>query len=400
MTYFYTWQAQRGARGLDLRGGHGVWMETDAGEVLDLGALVYQANAGHGHRRIVDAIKAQADRLCLAAPSSDYPEKRALAQALLEKAPDGFSTVFFCLGGSDANENALKIARLHTGRYKAVARYRSYHGATLGAVSLTGDWRRVPVEPALPGVVHVMDLEDDRPTDIPRTLELEGEVGAVFLESVPGANGVVIPRVQDMRAIREACTKHGALLVMDEVLVGFGRTGKYFAFEHFGVTPDLITCGKAITAGYGVLGAVLVHERVARSFDDRILACGLTHYAHPLGVAAALEAMRVYDDEKLVENAETLGPRLAAGLSALPEPVVGTRSLGLLGAADLALDAASLKMLDAALRREKVFVHVKSHGQTRRDTAMLVVSPPLCISADELDEGLARIARALASLSR
>lgn len=400
MSFFFTWQAQRGAGGHELRGGHGAWMETNAGEVLDMGALVYQANAGHGNRRIIDAIKAQADRLCLAAPSSVYPEKRALAEALLAKAPEGFGTVFFCLGGSDANENALKIARLHTGRYKALARYRSYHGATLGAVSLTGDWRRVPVEPGIPGIVHVLDLEDERPTDVPRTLELEGEVGAVFLESIPGANGVIIPRAEDIRAIRDACTEHGALMVMDEVLVGFGRTGKYFAFEHFDVTPDLITLGKAITAGYGVLGAVLVHDRVARTFDDRVLACGLTHYAHPLGVAAALEAMRVYDDEKLVDNAASLGSRLETALKSLPEPVVATRSIGLLGAADLAVDASTLGALRQALQREKVYVHVKGHQQTRRDTAMLVLSPPLCISADELDEGIARISRALTSVSR
>lgn len=395
MTFFFTWQSQRDARGTELLGGKGVWMKTDAGDVLDMGALVYQANAGHGHQRIIDAVKAQADRLCLAAPSSVYPAKRELAEALLAKAPEGFSTVFFCLGGSDANENALKIARLHTGRYKAVARYRSYHGATLGAVSLTGDWRRAPVEPGIPGIVHVMDLEDDRPTDIPRTLELEGEVGAVFLESVPGANGVVVPPKEDIQAIREACTKQGALLVMDEVLVGFGRTGKYFAFEHFDVTPDLITLGKAITAGYGVLGAVLVHDRVARTFDDRVLACGLTHYAHPLGVAAALEAMRVYDDEKLVENAATLAPKLEQLLGALAGPVVSTRSIGLFGAADLQVDAAQLDTIRAALYREKVFVHLKGHKQTRRETAMLVVSPPLCITADELEEGFARITKAL-----
>lgn len=395
MTFFFTWQSQRDARGTELLGGKGVWMKTDAGDVLDMGALVYQANAGHGHQRIIDAVKAQADRLCLAAPSSVYPAKRELAEALLAKAPEGFSTVFFCLGGSDANENALKIARLHTGRYKAVARYRSYHGATLGAVSLTGDWRRAPVEPGIPGIVHVMDLEDDRPTDIPRTLELEGEVGAVFLESVPGANGVVVPPKQDIQAIREACTKQGALLVMDEVLVGFGRTGKYFAFEHFDVTPDLITLGKAITAGYGVLGAVLVHDRVARTFDDRVLACGLTHYAHPLGVAAALEAMRVYDDEKLVDNAATLAPKLEQLLGALAGPVVSTRSIGLFGAADLQVDAAQLDTIRTALHREKVFVHLKGHKQTRRETAMLVVSPPLCITADELDEGFARISKAL-----
>ncbi|MBX3251618.1 MAG: aminotransferase class III-fold pyridoxal phosphate-dependent enzyme, partial [Myxococcales bacterium] len=305
--FFYTWQAQRNARALELLGGDGVWIDTNEGRLLDLGALVYQVNAGHGHRRIIAAIQAQADKLCVAPPNASYPAKRALAEALLEKAPPGFSRVFFTLGGSDANENALKIARMVTGRHKTIARYRSYHGATLGAVSLSGDWRRTEVEPALPGVVHVMDLDHGvEGTQIPRTLELEEQVGAVFLESIVGANGVLVAPVGYYEAVRAACDRHGALLVIDEVLAGFGRTGRYWGLQHWDVIPDMITCGKALTSGYGTLGAVLVHDRVASVFDDRVLACGLTHYAHPLSVAAALEAMRVYDDEGLVDHAAAL----------------------------------------------------------------------------------------------
>lgn len=406
--FFHTWQAQRGAKGLELRGGEGVWLETASGRVLDFGALVYQVNPGHGHRRIAEAIAAQATRLAVAPPNAVYPEKRELAERLLAKAPKGFTKVLFTLGGSDANENALKIARLVTGRYKAIARYRGYHGATFGAVSLSGDWRRQAVEPGLPGIVHVLDLDPTiTGTQIPRVMELEGNVGAVFLESVVGANGVLIPPKGYYEEVRAACDRHGALLVIDEVLAGFGRTGKLFGFEHWDFTPDMITCGKALTGGYGTLGAVLVHERVAERFEEHVLACGLTHHAHPIGVAAALETLRVYDDEKLVENAAALEPRMRAGLLALrgrfSEIVGDVRGLGLLFAMELRLGDARRASLSAALREEKLHAHLKGPKEIRVPEGFpesaLVLSPPLCLTAEELDEGVARIGRALAKVA-
>ena len=397
--FFHTWQRQRGARGLELRGGRGVHFETDEGRFLDLGSLVYQANAGHGHRRIIEAVKAQADSLCLSTPSALYPAKEALARELLEAAPEGFTKVFFTLGGSDANENALKMARLFTGRYKTITRYRSYHGASMGAASLGGDWRRAAVEPGLPGAIHVMDLDDGVVgTQIPRVLELEENVGAVFLEPVVGANGVLIPPEGYFQEVREACDRHGALLVCDEVLTGFGRCGSFFAFERFDAQPDLITCGKAITGGYGTLGAVLVHDRVARFFDDEELVCGLTHYAHPLGVAAALETIRVYRDEGLIENAAALEAPLREQLLRLPGS--GARALGLLGAVDLDLDDGQLKRLGEALHRRRVHVHLKGKRQLRRDRGgAVVVSPPLCITPSQLTEGIGLIAEAIDEVS-
>ncbi len=397
--FFFTWQRQRGARGLHLRGGSGVHFETDEGRFLDLGALVYQANAGHGQQRIIDAIKAQADELCLSTPQAIYPAKEALAEALLAKAPEGFSKVFFTLGGSDANENALKIARLFTGRYKVISRYRSYHGATFGASSLTGDWRRAAIEPGIPGAIHVMDLDDGvEGTQIPRVLELEENVGAVFLEPVVGANGVLIPPEGYFQQVREACDRHGALLVCDEVLTGFGRCGSFFAFERFGAQPDLITCGKAITGGYGTLGAVLVHDRVARFFDDEELVCGLTHYAHPLAVAAALETLRVYDDEGMVANAAALEAPLKDALDGLKG--TNPRALGLLGAVDLDLSTDGLKALSEALRKRRVHAHLKGPRQLRRERGgAVVISPPLCITEEELRGGLERVGEAIDEVS-
>ncbi|MEO0322672.1 MAG: aminotransferase class III-fold pyridoxal phosphate-dependent enzyme [Myxococcota bacterium] len=402
--FFYTWQAQRGAAPLELERAEGVWLHTPEGPVLDLGSLTYQSNLGHGHPRLIDAVRRQAGELCESAPHAVYPAKIELAEGLLAKAPPGFSKVFFCLGGSDANENALKIARLVTGRYKALARYRSYHGATLGAAALSGDWRRAPIEPGPPGMIHVLDLDEslgDARTQIPRVLALEENVGAVFLEPVVGANGVLIPPPGYFAEVRAACDAHGALLVCDEVLTGFGRTGRFFALEHQDAMPDLITCGKAITAGYGVLGAVLVHERVARVFEEQVLVAGLTHYAHPLGVAAALEALRVYADEGLVERAARLEAPLRAGLQRLVErhgPATGERTLGLLAALDLDLDDARRERFAAALRAARVHAHLKGPRQLRRPGAALVLSPPLTISEEELAEGFSRIDGALAQL--
>ncbi len=405
--FFFTWQAQKDATPVEMTGGEGAFFHTPDGPVLDLGGLSYQMNLGHGRKRVTDAIKAQADRLCVCLPSGTFPEKTALAEALLAKAPEGFSRVFFCLGGSDANEHALKIARLATGRYKTLSRYRSYHGSSMGAVSMTGDWRRNAVEPGMVGAVHVMDLDGqagDLPngTAIPRMLELEGNVAAVFLEPIVGANGVLIPPDGYFQAVRKACDAHGTLLVCDEVLVGFGRTGKFFAFEHFDVEPDIITCGKALTGGYGVLGAVLVHDRVAQKFEEQTLATGLTHYAHPLGVAAALETLRVMDDEGLVEAAASLEAPLAEMIQSLIEKhdkVLRYRIKGLLAGIDLDLTEAQLGQLRAALRARHVHVHVKGERQLRGPGGAIVLSPPLSITVDELRDGMARIDSALTQIT-
>lgn len=404
--FFFTWAAQRGAHGVEIVGGEGAFFETaDGARWLDFGSLVYHANIGHGHRRMIDAVKAQAERLCLSMPTSVFPEKRALARKLLSLAGPGFSKVFFALGGSDANENAIKLARLATGRTKVISRYRSYHGATMGALSLTGDYRRPPLEPGLVGAVKALDCYCDRcpfgqrlascarecATHIDDVLRLEANVAAVFLEPVPGANGVLIPPEDYWSRVREACDRHGALLVADEVLTGFGRTGRWFAHQAWGGTPDMITMSKGLTAGYGVLGAVVVHERVAKHFESETLLLGLTQYAHPLGVAAALEAIAVYEDEGLIENAARLGPVLNDALAALRDRhacVSHARSVGLLGALELDVDS---KKLVGALQARHI------HAFVRPAEKMLVVAPPLCIDEATLVDGVARVDAAIRS---
>ena len=399
--YFFTWQAQHGAKGVELTGGHGAWFTTsDGGRWLDLGALSYQVNAGHGHPRIAAAIKRQADELCVASPSSVFPAKTRLAEKLLSLAGPGYSKVFFCLSGAEANENAIKIARLVTGRLKLMSRYRSYHGASMGALTLTGDWRRPPLEPGIPGVVHVQDCYCDRcpfgktlatckrecATNVGEVMKLEGGgFAAAIFEPVPGANGVLVPPPEYWPLVRQACDRDGALLIADEVLTGFGRTGKVFGHHHWDVTPDLITVAKGLASGYAPVGAVIVHERVARHFDEHVLACGLTYYAHPIGCAAALETLHVYEEEGMYDNAARLGPVLQAEVAAIGRRLgrpCFTRGLGLLAALEVEAPREAWAVLGRELARRKLSLHVDG----ARGTA--IVSPPLCITEEELVTGV------------
>jgi taurine--2-oxoglutarate transaminase len=408
--FFFTWSAQKKAAPLEITGGQGAWFDTkDQGRWLDFGSLSYQANLGHGERRIADAIKRQCDELLLTVPSGLYPGKTALAEALLAKAPPGFSKVFFTLGGAEAVENALKIARLVTGRHKTVSRYRSYHGATMGALALSGDYRRPVLEPAGVGAVHVLDCFESRLSGggtvvegggsaeaVAQTMDLEGArtVAALFVEPVPGQNGCLVPPAGYWDGLRAACDAHGALLVADCVLNGFGRLGTYYGFESLGsAAPDLITVSKGITGGYAPLGAVLVNERVARHFDEQVLYAGLTFYGHPLGVAAGLEALRIYEVDGLLARAQTLGERFGGALAALqdarPERRPRTRSRGLLGALELAVDDARFAAIVGALGDARLYVHVNKQFRT------LVLAPPLVSTETDLAEGFARLERAL-----
>ncbi len=418
--FFTTWSQQSQAPLPEILEGKGCQFRTNEGWWLDFASLSYQANLGHGHPRMVEAIKRQADAFCLTLPNHNFPAKEQLARKLLELAPPGFDRVFFTLGGSEAVENALKMARLVTGRYKTVSRYRSYHGASMGALSLSGDYRRPPLEPALPGALHALDCYCYRcpfghapgshnlacANQFDTILGLDGSVGAVFLEPIPGANGVLIPPPGYWKRVRELCDKHGALLVADEVLTGFGRTGRWLGIDHEGVVPDMITMAKGITGGYVPLGAVLVHERVSRHFDDNILHCGLTYYGHPLACAAGNEAIDIYREEGLIERAAEHEATFREGMKAIAERVPGgehdVRVRGLLGAVEWRDGmtpefAPFFAALTTELKEQRIHCYAKAA------TGMLILAPPLVTSKAELEEGLARVAdcvgRAAAKLS-
>lgn len=409
--FFTTWSKQTDEPLFEILDGKGAKFQTREGWWFDMASLSYQANLGHGHPRMVEAIKNQAEKFCLALPAHNFEAKEKLAQRLLELAPPGFDKVFFTLGGSEAVENALKIARLVTGRYKTISRYRSYHGASCGALSLSGDYRRPPLEPLMTGALHALDCycyrcpfgkevrscETECAQQFDHIMRLEGEksVAAVFCEPIPGANGVLIPPKDYWSRLRAICDRHGTLLVADEVLTGFGRTGRWLGIDHEdGVVPDMITMAKGLTGGYAPLGAVLVHERVSRKFYDQKLYCGLTYYGHPLSCAAGLEALDVYRDEGLIQRAASLENQLREGLNSIVSATAGmdadVRVRGLLGAVEWreGTDPSWHPFFDALSRNLKM---ERIHCYPKVDTGMLVLAPPLVISETELREALEKI---------
>lgn len=412
---FYTWSAQKTAVPLEIVSGAGARFQTaDGARWFDLGSMTWNANLGHGHPRMRRALAAAAERGLLAYPTSVFPDKARAGQLLVDVAPPGMAKSFICLSGAEANENAVKMARLFTGRKKVVARTRSYHGATLAMLSLSGDPRRERFEPGLPGVVRMADpycfrcpfgkqpasCHHECAEDLETALVREGPdtVAAVILEGVVGANGVFVPPAGYWKKIRAICDRHGVLLIADEVLSGFGRTGRWFAVDHEGVTPDLLTVAKGVTGGYAPGGAVVVTERIARHFDDEVLWCGLTSYAHPLTCAAIVAAIETLREERLVEHAAALGDWLAPRLAtfAAARPYIGdVRGVGLLWAFELAApgsrhepaSAATMARLAARLRAHHLHMH-------KRDN-VLYFAPPLVIARDEIDEALVALGAAL-----
>jgi taurine--2-oxoglutarate transaminase len=392
---FYTWSAQRDAVPLEIVGGQGARFETaDGGSWLDLGSMTWNANLGHGHPAMRRALGQAAERGLLAQPGSVFPDKVLAAERLLAVAPRGLQDgkVFICLSGAEANENAVKMARLYTGRRKIVYRSRSYHGATLAMLSLSGDPRRDPFDPGLPDGVRWEDpyAAGPAPGDLEAVLAAEPGVAAVLLEGVVGANGVLVPPPGYFRRVREICDRAGVLLIADEVLSGFGRTGRWFAVDHDGIAPDLVTCAKGLTGGYAPGGAIIASGRIARHFEDHVLSCGLTAYAHPLTCAAIVAAVAAYESQGLIDRADRLGVELGQRLTALAarRSFVGqVRGLGLLWALDLDADGPRMRRVAAELRARRLHLH-------KRDS-MIFIAPPLVIEEAELAGGMDAVGAAL-----
>jgi taurine--2-oxoglutarate transaminase len=411
---FYTWSAQKNAFPLEIVDGQGARFETaDGARWWDLGSMTWNASLGHGHPRMREALAEAASKGLLAYPTSVFPSKVRAGELLAEVTPAGLTKSFICLSGAEANENAVKIARLVTGRKKVVARTRSYHGATLAMLSLSGDPRREKFEPGLPGIARFGDPYCFRcpfgkePTscshecaqDLETTLLREGPetVAAVIAEGIVGANGVFVPPPGYWKKVRAICDKYGVLLISDEVLSGFGRTGKWFAVDHDGVAPDLMTMAKGITGGYAPGGAVIVSEKIARHFDDEVLWCGLTTYAHPLVCAAVVAAIETYRDDKLVERAAALGPRLGAGLAAIakrrPE-IADVRGIGLLWALELCVPGSKTPLGGPALAKVAATLRAR-HLHLHKRENLVYIAPPLVISEIELEEALGALGAAL-----
>ncbi|MFT5434198.1 MAG: taurine--2-oxoglutarate transaminase [Myxococcota bacterium] len=415
----FTWSAQRSATPVPIAGGEGAeFFDHDGNRWLDFESQVFNCNVGHGDKRIINAMKAQLDELACAHPAAVFEAKAALGEALASITPEGMNRFMLCLSGSEANENALKIARMVTGRTKVIARRRSYHGATMGALSLTGDPRRHHAEPGLWGVLRTEDPYCYRcpfgqsypgcgvrcAEHLEAVIEMEGpdSIAAVFMEGVTGANGGFVPPPEYWPRIREICTKYGILLVSDEVFTGFGRTGKWFAVDHFGVTPDLITMAKGLTGGYAPLGAVAMTDEIAAHFDDNTFWCGLTGYGAPVSVAAAAAAIEVYKEDRLMEQATERGLQLTAALDDLKakhDCIGDVRSIGLFGTIEFVTDRTLRTPLvpyntnpkpgSPGARLKQGLLDRRVHAATRY--SWLFIAPPLCISPEQLSDGIARI---------
>ena len=306
----FSWSATASVSPLALARAEGVYLYTPENQrYLDFNSGLMSVNIGHGHPAVIKAIQEQAATLCFAYPGFATEIRAKLSLRLAQLFPDPLNTFFYTLGGADANENAIKAARLFTGRHKIMARYRSYHGATHGAISLTGDPRRWPTEPGMPGVVRVMDprpysfsfgtTDEEVVANNLRYLEeviaYEGPhtIAAMFIETVTGTNGILPPPVGYLAGLKALLDKHGILLVCDEVMCGWGRTGALFAFQHGGIVPDIVTSAKGLTSSYLPLGVMAVSDRIAAHFQTHVFSGGLTYNAHPICMAAALAAVNV-----------------------------------------------------------------------------------------------------------
>src|SRR5262247_269940 len=347
----FEWSAQGAVDPIPVAGAKGCWFWTPEGKrFLDFNSQLMCVNIGHGDERVIRAIAQQAETLAYANPFMATEARARLGRKLCEICPGDIDVFFFTNGGAEANENAIKIARQYTGRHKILAFYRSYHGGTAGSMMLTGDPRRWASEPGMPGVVHVLDPYHGiaRGWDtaaaslamIDEVIQLEGPhtIAAFILESVTGTNGVLVPPDGYMQGVRELCTKYGILMICDEVMAGFGRTGEWFAIDHWKVVPDILTMAKGLTSAYVPLGAVGLRRPLADHFKSNVFYGGLTYNSHPLACAAALATIRVYEEDKLVENARRMGTLMCSLMADLQHrhPSVGaTRSIGLFGLIEL-----------------------------------------------------------------
>ena len=414
---FFSWSAQGAIDPIAIDRAEGVYLYTPEGQrILDFNSQLMSVNIGHGDRRVIDAITAQATKLQYVQPAFATEPRARLGQKLAEILPGDLDKVFLTLGGAEAIENAIKLARAYTGRHKILARYRAYHGATLGAMTLTGDPRRWANEPALVGVVRYPDTHrwgeaEPRPAaealqGLEDVIRYEGAhtIAAIFLETIVGTNGILIPPDGYIQGVREICNRYDIVMVADEVMAGFGRTGRWFAIEHWDTVPDLMTMAKGLTSSYLPLGAVAMNHRIAEHFDTNFYYGGLTYSSHAVSCAAALANIGVYEEDGLIENAARLDAvmrRHHEDLAAKHPSVGAHRNLGLFGILDLVRSrdpwtpltpfngtSDEMKAIGKFLREHGLYTMIANNS--------IHTNPPLCITEEQLGEGFAIIDEALA----
>ncbi len=418
----FSWSKQKGQNPIAVKRAKGVYLyDYDDNRIIDFSSGLMNVNIGHGNQRITDAVLKQMQEVSYVTPSCVTKVRGELGKKLAEICPGDLNKAFFTLCGATSIENGIKLARLYTGRHKILSRYQSYHGASIGAISASGDPRRIPVDAQqAPNFVHFdlpyfyrweygeENLLKESVAQLERMLAYEGPatVAAILLEGESGSSGCLQYPIGYLKAVREICNKHGILLIMDEVMSGFGRTGKWFGFENHGIIPDMIAMAKGLTCGYLPFGCLMVSDTIAAKYDDTVLALGLTYSAHPVSCAAALETLKIYEDDNLIENAAAMGAYVTERMKELmaKHPSIGNfRTTGLLGCIELVKNRTTKEPMapfnakpDEMVVMNKVAAKIRELGMyTFVRWGYIFVAPPLCVTKAQIDEGMAIISEAI-----
>lgn len=425
-TVFFPWSKQSEMEPLFIKEAQGSYITLWTGQkLLDFKSRSFSANLGHGHEGMLLAMGKAAQEAAVLSLESYCPQRLALAEKLVSIAPSldtnrSFGKVFFTLGGAEANENAIKMARMVTGKHKIITRFRSYHGASIATINLSGDYRRIGVDGGVTGIVRIPDpyprgsgQEIDTVRLLEEVIEIEGAetIAAIMLEGITGANGVFMVPKNYWQRIRTLCDSHNILLIADEIFSGFFRTGTWFGIDHYNVVPDIITMSKGLTAGYAPLGAVLTSNKIAEYFDDEVLWCGLTHYGNPFCCATANAALKFYESENIADNVKKRSEELDKALIELKEKhpcVAEVRAKGLLAAIDLRKTVGNNEPLVPYRAKKSQMAPIQALNQALLNEGLslqvrystMIIAPPLNISAVDLERGMEGIDKAMNSIKK
>ena len=418
----FSWSKQKGSNPIAVERGEGVYLyDYNGKKYIDFSSGLMNVNIGHGDQRVTQAVVKQMQEISYVTPSCVTKVRGDLGKKLAEICPGDLNKSFFTLCGATSIENAIKLARLYTGRHKILSRYQSYHGSTYGVMSAGGDPRKLPADAQqAPNFIHFdlpyayrweygeENLLKEAVASLERMISYEGptNIAAILLEGQSGTSGVLLYPNGYLKAVREICNKHGILLIMDEVMSGFGRTGKWFGFEHHDIVPDMIAMAKGLTCGYLPFGCLQVSDKIAAKYDDNVLPIGLTYSAHPVACAAALEVLNIYEEDNLIENARLMGTYMDQRIEEMKaqHPSIGDwRNQGLLGCLELVKNRETKDPFatfnakpDEMVVMNKVAAKIKELGMyTFVRWGFIFIAPPLCVTREQIDEGLTIISEAL-----
>ncbi len=420
----FSWSKQKGISPIAVKSGKGVYLyDYDGKKYIDFSSGLMNVNIGHGHQRVTDAVVKQMQEISYVTPSCVTKVRGELGKKLASVTPEGLNKTLFTVCGATAIDNAIKLARMYTGRHKIIARYRAFHGASYGGLSAGGDPRKLPADSQqAPNFIHVEDpycyrcpfgqtfgaCQYECVSHIERVIEFEGpqNVAAVLMEGESGSSGCIKYPPDYFKKLKAICDKHGILLVIDEVMSGFGRTGAWFGIDNYGVIPDIIATAKGLTAGYIPFGALIVSDKIAAAYDDKPLMLGLTYSAHAVACAAALEVLKIYEDENLISNASEMGKYIDAEVEKLKakHPSIGDfRNTGLLGCIELVKNRKTKEPMAPFNANPTEMAIMNQVAAKIKDLGMytfvrwnyIFIAPPLCITKEQIDEGLAIISQAI-----